>query len=61
VKLQTLERAKMPELSVEERRGSFAQVELGLPEEEARAEARRCLKCGEICYRGYRGKEAKAS
>ncbi len=44
-------RAAMPELPVAERRGNFKEVELGLAEEEARREARRCLQCGLICYR----------
>jgi len=38
-------RATMPALGFTERRG-FTEVELGLTEEEARAEAMRCLKCG---------------
>jgi homotetrameric NADPH-dependent glutamate synthase len=44
-------RAQMPELSVDERRGSFEEVEQGLTEEQARQEAERCLRCGLICYR----------
>ncbi len=44
-------RVKMPELSVEERKGNFKEVELGLTEEMARTEAGRCLQCGLICYR----------
>jgi formate dehydrogenase (NADP+) beta subunit len=47
-------RVRMPELSVEERRGSFTEVELGLTEEMARAEAERCLRCGLLCYRKER-------
>jgi formate dehydrogenase beta subunit len=43
-------RAKMPELEVPERAGSFIEVELGLPEDDARREAQRCLRCGLICY-----------
>ncbi|MEW6663946.1 MAG: FAD-dependent oxidoreductase [Thermodesulfobacteriota bacterium] len=39
-------RAKMPEIPVPERRGNFREVELGLTEEQARAEAVRCLSCG---------------
>ncbi|MFQ6093023.1 MAG: FAD-dependent oxidoreductase [bacterium] len=38
-------RAKMPELSLEERRLNFKEVELGLTEEMAVAEAKRCLSC----------------
>ncbi len=48
-------RAKMPELEVPQRAGSFDEVELGLPEEEARREARRCLQCGLICYQHVPG------
>ena len=44
-------RVKMPELNVEQRAGKFVEVELGLPEEEAVAEAQRCLQCGLICYK----------
>ncbi|MBU1702292.1 MAG: FAD-dependent oxidoreductase [Candidatus Eisenbacteria bacterium] len=47
-------RVKMPELSVDERRLNFNEVELGLTEEMARKESRRCLQCGLICYQGYR-------
>ncbi|HOV27267.1 MAG TPA: NAD(P)-binding protein [Pseudobacteroides sp.] len=39
-------RAKMPDLLVSQRKNNFNEVELGLPEEAARQEARRCLKCG---------------
>lgn len=45
-KLPKLARAKMPALSVEERRDNFNQVELGYDEQTAREEARRCLRCG---------------
>ena len=38
-------RVRMPEISLEDRR-SFQEVELGLSEEEAMAEAARCLNCG---------------
>lgn len=38
-------RAHMPEISAEERRGNFTEVETGFPEDLARAEARRCLSC----------------
>lgn len=41
-----LNRAKMPAISLDARKGNFDEVELGLSEEEARAEARRCLRCG---------------
>lgn len=43
-------RAKMPELEPEERHLNFEEVELGLPEEEARREAGRCLNCGLFCF-----------
>jgi heterodisulfide reductase subunit A-like polyferredoxin len=38
-------RAEMPEISVEERRGNFTEVETGFPEKTAVQEARRCLSC----------------
>jgi len=38
-------RAKMPEISIEERRGNFKEVELGFSEEDAQKEAKRCLSC----------------
>ncbi|RLB79333.1 MAG: hypothetical protein DRH17_13930, partial [Deltaproteobacteria bacterium] len=38
-------RAEMPEISVEERKGNFKEVETGFPEEVAVAEAKRCLSC----------------
>jgi heterodisulfide reductase subunit A-like polyferredoxin len=41
-------RVPMPELRVEDRLGSFAEVELGYTDEEAQAEAARCLACG-VC------------
>jgi formate dehydrogenase major subunit len=48
-----LERQKMPHLSLDERKGkgNFREVELGLTEEQARAEAERCLSCG--CMAAY--------
>ncbi|MFW6115086.1 MAG: NAD(P)-binding protein [Thermodesulfobacteriota bacterium] len=45
------ERAEMPELPVEQRKGRFDEVELGLDESAARREAERCLRCGLTCYR----------
>lgn len=42
----SLARARMPELRPEERVRGFAEVEKGLTEAQARAEAARCLKCG---------------
>lgn len=38
-------RAKMPELSIDERKGNFNEVELGFPEDVAIKEAKRCLSC----------------
>ncbi|MDY6911962.1 MAG: FAD-dependent oxidoreductase, partial [Chloroflexota bacterium] len=38
-------RSEMPILSPEERKSSFAEIELGFSEERARQEARRCLRC----------------
>lgn len=38
-------RAEMPEISVDERRGNFQEVETGFPEEVAIREAKRCLSC----------------
>ncbi len=46
-----LGRAKMPAISLEERKNNFKEVELGLTEQTAREEARRCLKCG--CHERY--------
>ncbi len=39
-------RARMPELEPAERITHFGQIDLGLPEEQARQEAERCLSCG---------------
>lgn len=49
------QRHHMPELEVEQRIANFDEVELGLPEEDARNEARRCLSCRrclgcELCW-----------
>jgi NADPH-dependent glutamate synthase beta subunit-like oxidoreductase len=41
----TVARAKQPHLSIEARRHSFVEVELGISEEAAQCEARRCLRC----------------
>lgn len=54
-------RAKMPELSISQRKNNFNEVELGYTEEMAKEEARRCLKCG--CKERYScdlRKEARA-
>ena len=56
VMIDKSERAEMIELSVDERRMSFNEVELGITEEMAKKESERCLKCGEVCYSGYREK-----
>jgi len=45
------DRVHMPELSVDDRRLSFKEVELGLEEPMAKDESARCLQCGLICYR----------
>jgi heterodisulfide reductase subunit A len=42
-------RTEMPELTADERRGDYREVELGLGEEQARREAARCLACGGCC------------
>ena len=42
-------RARMPELPLEQRRGSFNEVELGFDEPTGRAEAGRCVNCGYCC------------
>jgi len=38
-------RSEMPEISVDERRGNYTEVETGFPEETAVKEAKRCLGC----------------
>ena len=38
-------RAEMPEISVDERRGNFVEVETGFPEDMSVKEAKRCLSC----------------
>jgi len=45
---ETKPRQKVPRLSPSERKKSFAEIELGFTEEQALAEAARCLNCG-IC------------
>jgi heterodisulfide reductase subunit A-like polyferredoxin len=45
-------RTPMRSLLADERKGNFNQIALGFTEEEARAEAERCLKCG-ICSECY--------
>jgi len=45
-------RQKMPEISAEDRLAdASAEIELGFSEEQALQEAKRCLRCGLICYR----------
>jgi NADPH-dependent glutamate synthase beta subunit-like oxidoreductase len=44
-KIEKTTRQKMPELSLEARRGNFDEVQLGFDEEGAVAEAERCLRC----------------
>ena len=51
IRVPESDRVHMRELSVDERRLNFEEVELGLTEEMARKEAERCLRCGLICYR----------
>ena len=46
--IKSASRVPVPERRVEERAGSFAEVELGYTDEQAQAEAARCLSCG-IC------------
>lgn len=49
-------RHPMPQLSSEERLANpLAEIELGYSEEQARAEAARCLRCGLICYKRLQG------
>jgi heterodisulfide reductase subunit A-like polyferredoxin len=50
-------RIQIPTAEVEERTSDFREVELDLTEEEARAEAARCLTCG-LCSECYRCVEA---
>ena len=45
-KVERVPRTEMPVLEPEERKRSFAEIELGLSEEMARKEAGRCLACG---------------
>ncbi len=56
INLDKSDRAKMIELSVDDRRMNFNEVELGITEEMAKKESGRCLQCGEVCYQGYREK-----
>ncbi len=47
---EKIARVKMPVRPAEERKHDFAEINLGLPEDEARAEAKRCLECGCFDY-----------
>jgi len=53
----TMPRARMPVVSPEIRTGNFEEVQLGLTEEQVRAEAARCLSCG-VCSECYQCVEA---
>ncbi|MCX7615245.1 MAG: NAD(P)-binding protein, partial [Clostridiales bacterium] len=46
-----LERAKMPAIALADRKNNFKEVETGYTEQQAREEARRCLKCG--CHKRF--------
>ncbi|MCR5522626.1 MAG: FAD-dependent oxidoreductase [Clostridia bacterium] len=48
---ERIPRAKMPQRSPEERKHDFNEINLGLSEETAKAEAKRCLECG--CHDYY--------
>ena len=47
--IQNVERAKMPRIPITERKTGFAEVELGLSEAVAVAEAQKCLNCMVCC------------
>ena len=55
-------RAKMSKISMDERKKSFAEVEIGLSEEQAIAEAEKCLDCMVCCecYQCVKACEAEA-
>ena len=54
--VKTSSRALMPELSPDERaKDPDAEIELGYSENQAVDEAKRCLRCGLICYRRMEG------
>ena len=48
--IKQINRARMPEISVQDRLDSFVEVDLVLPEQKALQEAQRCLNCCRICY-----------
>ena len=47
--IEAIPRAKQAHIGMAERTGGFAEVELGLSEEQARAEAAKCLNCMSCC------------
>ena len=47
--IETVARTKMPRISMDERKKSFTEVELGLSEDQAFAEAQKCLNCMVCC------------
>ena len=47
--IQEVERSNMPRISIEERKTGFTEVELGLGEAAAKAEAQKCLNCMVCC------------
>jgi len=53
IQVPEVPRTEMPRLSDEQRKGSFAEVQLGFTEQQARDEAGRCLGCG-VCSECYR-------
>lgn len=55
--VQNKARVEMNHLPVGERKGNFREISLGFNEEEAKAEAQRCLECG-ICSECYQCVEA---
>ncbi len=60
--VKKISRQKMTALDLQKRVGNFEEVELGFTEEEAKAEAQRCLSCGicSECYECERVCQAKA-
>ncbi|MCP3942030.1 MAG: FAD-dependent oxidoreductase [Desulfobacteraceae bacterium] len=48
--VKQIQRAKMPELHVNQRLNSMVEVDLVLPKDSAHKEAERCLNCCRICY-----------
>jgi formate dehydrogenase (NADP+) beta subunit len=56
----TSERGKMAELTVDERRLNFTEVDIGLSKEVAIKETQRCMQCGVVCYQGSRDSEKES-